>query len=364
MRSSVARVARDEFGAPVLRVVDGHEIRVSNPTKPYFPGATGGAVTKLDVIDYYTAVGDAMITALRDRPTTLERWPGGVVPGARLSTREGFKGAAFYQKRVPTGAPAWVRTARIAFPSGRTADEVCPHSVATIVWAAQLGTITFHPWPVRADDVDHPDELRIDLDPQPGTTFYDAVDVAGELHGLLDELGWVGYPKTTGGGGVHAYVRIRPKWTFTEVRHAAIAIGRELERRMPGRVTTRWWKEERGQTVFVDYNQNARDRTIRSAWSLRAVAEATVSTPVTWAELGELDPMDLTLHTVPARLAEQGDPHASIDAVAHDLTPVLQWYERDIRDDGLDDMPYPPDYPKMPGEPKRVQPSRDTDRRS
>jgi DNA ligase D len=345
----------------VVREVDGHEIRVSNPQKPYFPGADGGPITKLDVIDYYTAVGPAMISALRDRPTTLERWPGGVVPGARMSTREGFKGEAFYQKRVPTGAPDWVRTARIAFPSGRTADEVCPHSPATIVWAAQLGTITFHPWPVRSDDVDHPDELRIDLDPQPGTTFYDAVDVAGELHAMLDELGWVGFPKTTGGGGVHVYVRIRREWTFTDVRHSAIAIGRELERRMPGRVTTNWWKEERGQTVFVDYNQNARDRTIRSAWSLRAVEQATVSTPVTWDELGELDPMDLTLRTVPARLAEGGDPHAEIDEVAHDLTPVLQWYERDVRDEGLADMPYPPDYPKMPGEPKRVQPSRAAD---
>ncbi len=355
-------MARNEFGAPIVREVDGHEIRVTNPDKPYFPEAPGGPITKLDVIDYYTAVGDVMITALRDRPTTLERWPGGVVPGARLSTRAGFKGAAFYQKRVPTGAPAWVRTARIEFPSGRTADEVCPHTPATIVWAAQLGTITFHPWPVRADDVDHPDELRIDLDPQPGTTFADAVDVAGELHGLLDELGWVGFPKTTGGGGVHVYVRIRTQWTFTDVRHAAIAIGRELERRMPGRVTTRWWKEERGETVFVDYNQNARDRTIRSAWSLRAVAQAAVSTPVTWAELGELDPLDLTLRTVPARLADRGDPHASIDAVAHDLTPVLAWFERDLHDEGLADMPYPPDYPKMPGEPKRVQPSRDTDR--
>ena len=283
--ASVRGMAKDAFGAPVIREVDGHGIRVSNPEKPYFPQASGGPITKLEVIDYYTAVGDVMLRALRDRPTTLERWPGGVVPGARLSTREGFKGEAFYQKRVPTGAPEWVRTARIAFPSGRTADEVCPHTPATIVWAAQLGTITFHPWPVRSGDVEHPDELRIDLDPQPGTDFDDSVTVALELRGLLDELGWVGYPKTSGGRGVHIYVRIAPRWNFTEVRHAAIAIGRELERRMPGRVTTRWWKEERGQTVFVDYNQNARDRTIRSAWSLRAVAEATVSAPVTWDEL-------------------------------------------------------------------------------
>jgi DNA ligase D len=354
-------VAKDEHGAPVMMVVDGHEVRVSNPHKPYFPHAPGGPISKLDVIEYYAAVGEAILQALRDRPTTLERWPGGVRPGARMSTREGFKGEAFYQKRVPQGAPPWVRTARIAFPSGRTADEVCPHSAATIVWAAQLGTITFHPWPVRSRDVDHPDELRIDLDPQPGTDFHDAVAVARELEGLLDELGWVGYPKTSGGRGVHVYVRIEPRWTFTDVRHAAIAIGRELERRMPGRVTTHWWKEQRGRTVFVDYNQNARDRTIRSAWSLRAVADATVSTPVTWSELPDVDPRDFTLRTVPPRLAEQGDPHGSIDDVAHDLSQVLEWYQRDERDD-LGDLPYPPDYPKMPGEPKRVQPSKDRDR--
>jgi DNA ligase D-like protein (predicted polymerase) len=355
-------VAKDEFGAPVVRAVDGHEVRVSNPGKPYFPQAPGGPISKLEVVDYYVAVGAPMLRALRDRPTTLERWPGGVQPGARLSTREGFKGEAFYQKRVPTGAPAWVRTARIAFPSGRTADEVCPDSVATIAWAAQLGTITFHPWPVRAADVDHPDELRIDLDPQPGTSFDDAVLVAMELRGLLAELGWVGFPKTSGGRGVHVYVRIEPLWTFTEVRHAAIAIGRELERRMPGRVTTKWWKEERGETVFVDYNQNARDRTIRSAWSLRAVAEATVSAPLAWDELGSVAPLDFTLRSVPHRLAALGDPHAAIDDVAHDLSPVLEWYARDERDHGLGDMPYPPEYPKMPGEPKRVQPSKDRDR--
>jgi DNA ligase D len=351
-------VAKDEFGAPVHRLVDGHDIRVTNPGKPYFPKAAGGPITKLEVIDYYVAVGEALLRALRDRPTTLERWPGGVRPGARLSTREGFKGEAFFQKRVPTGAPDWVRTARIEFPSGRSADEVCPHTPATIVWAAQLGTITFHPWPVRSADVDHPDELRIDLDPQPGTTFDDAVAVGLELRGLLDELGWIGFPKTSGGRGVHVYVRIEPRWTFTDVRHAAIAIGRELERRMPGRVTTKWWKEERGQAVFVDYNQNARDRTIRSAWSVRAVAEATVSTPVTWDELADVQPGDFTLRTVPPRLDQHGDPHATIDSVAHDLAPVLEWYERDVRDRGLEDMPYPPDYPKMPGEPKRVQPSK------
>lgn len=356
--ATVCHVARNEFGEPVEIQVDGHVIRVSNPARPYFPDAPGGSVTKLDFIKYYLAVGPALLRALHLRPTTLERWPGGVVAGARLSTRDGFKGEAFYQKRVPANAPEWIRTARIAFPSGRTADEICPDSVAAIIWAAQLGTITFHPWPVRAGDVEHPDELRIDLDPQPGTDFGDCAEVAMELRGLLDELGWQGYPKTSGGRGLHIYVRIEPRWTFTDVRHAAIAIGRELERRMPGQVTTNWWKETRGARVFVDYNQNARDRTIRSAWSLRALPAAPVSTPLDWEEVPLVQPGDFTLRTVPERLARQGDPHAGIDERSFDLTPVLQWYDRDEQDRGLGDLPYPPEYPKMPGEPRRVQPSR------
>ena len=210
--------------------------------------------------------------ALRERPTTLERWPKGVHPGIVLSTREQGGGDAFYQKRVPKGAPDYVETARIEFPSGRHADEVCPTEIAVVGWCAQMGTITFHPWPVRRDDVDHPDELRIDLDPQPGTDFDDAVRVAGEARALLDELGYAGFPKTSGGRGIHIYVRIEPRWTFTDVRHAAIAFGRELERRLPGEVTTKWWKEERGERVFVDYNQNARDRTIASPYSVRPEA--------------------------------------------------------------------------------------------
>ncbi|MGV1005603.1 MAG: DNA polymerase domain-containing protein [Candidatus Nanopelagicales bacterium] len=354
-------MAKHPFGEPVILEVAGHDVQVTNPGKPYFPEHPAGPISKLEVVQYYVEVGSAMMTALRDRPTTLERWPGGVIPGARLSTRDGFKGEAFYQKRVPTGAPPWVKTARIAFPSGRTADEIAPDHPAVIAWAAQLGTITFHPWPVRAADVDHPDELRIDLDPQPGTDFSDSVTVALELRELLAELGWIGYPKTSGGRGVHVYVRVEPLWTFTDLRHAAIAIGRELERRLPGQVTTAWWKEERGEKVFVDYNQNARDRTIRSAWSLRAQPNATVSAPVTWDELPAVAPGDFTIRTVPARLAELGDPHAAIDARAFDLTPVLEWYARDERDQGLGDLPYPPEYPKMPGEPKRVQPSRARD---
>ncbi len=343
------------FGDPVELTVDGHVIRVTNPQKPYFPQV---AITKLQVVQHYLDCGPGILRALRDRPTTLERWPSGVVEGAVLSTRSDSRGDAFYQKRVPTGAPEFVETAHITFPSGRTADEVAPTSLAVIAWAAQLGTITFHPWPVRRADVDHPDELRLDLDPQPGTHFTDAVVVAYELRALLAEVGMQGFVKTSGGRGVHVYVRIAPHATFIDVRHAAIAIGRELERRMPGRVTTQWWKEDRGESIFIDFNQNARDRTIASAYSVRAKAHAPVSMPVTWDELSSVDPHDFTVLTAGPRFAKFGDVHESIDDVHYDLAPFLEWYERDERDHGLGEMPYPPDYPKMAGEPKRVQPSR------
>jgi DNA ligase D-like protein (predicted polymerase) len=256
-----------------------------------------------------------------------------------------------------SSAPDYVETARIQFPSGRHADEVCPTEIAVVGWCAQMGTITFHPWPVRADDVDHPDEMRLDLDPQPGTDYDDAARVAQEGRKLLEELGYVGFPKTSGGRGIPIYVRIEPRWTFTDVRHAAIAFGRELERRLPGEVTTKWWKEERGERVFVDYNQNARDRTIASAYSVRPKPGAPVSAPLEWDELERVRPEDFTVATMPARFAKVGDLHATIDDAAHSLEPLLEMWERDEKE-GLDDMPYPPDYPKMPGEPKRVQPSR------
>ncbi len=338
----------------------GREVRVSSPDRVIFPATERTpAATKLDVVRYYLSVEDGIMRALRRRPTTLERWTKGVHPDVVVSTRERGGGDAFFQKRVPRGAPDYVQTARIAFPSGRFADEVCPTEIAVAAWAAQMGTITFHPWPVRDDDVDHPDELRLDLDPQPGTDFADAVEVAACARELLADLGYVGFPKTSGGRGVHIYVRIEPKWSFTDVRHAAIAFGRELERRMPGRVTTKWWKEERGERIFVDYNQNARDRTIASAYSLRPRPGGPVSAPLTWNELaGGAQPEDFTLATMPARFAEVGDRHAAIDDVAHSLQPLLDLYE--ASEEG--DMPYPPDYPKMPGEPKRVQPSRDRDR--
>jgi DNA ligase D-like protein (predicted polymerase) len=308
------------------------------------------------VVEYYVAVGPGILRALRERPVTLERWPKGVHPGMVLATRERPNdGDGFYQKRVMKGAPAYVQTVRIQFPSGRHADEMCPTQLADVAWAAQMGTVTFHPWPVRRADVDHPDELRIDLDPQPGTDFDNAASLAATARELLQDLGMTGFPKTSGGRGVHIYVRIEPRWSFTDVRHAAIAFGRELEKRRPGEVTTKWWKEERGTRVFVDYNQNARDRTIASAYSIRAKPGGPVSAPLDWDELPDVQPEDFTVATMPARFAAVGDRHERIDEAAYSLEPLLELYERQ----GSDDMPYPPDYPKMPGEPKRVQPSRE-----
>ncbi len=347
-------------GTSATLEVDGRDVRVSSADRVIFPVTERTPeITKLQVVEYYVAVSDGILRALRERPTTLERWPKGVHEGMTLSTREGHRGEAFYQKRVPKGAPDYVETARIEFPSGRHADEICPTEPAVVAWCAHMGTITFHPWPVRRADTDHPDELRLDLDPQEGTGFAEALTVAAEARNLLGELGLRGFPKTSGGRGIHIYVRILPRWTFTDVRHAAIAFGRELSRRMPELVTTKWWKEERGERVFIDYNQNARDRTIASPYSIRAKPGAPVSAPVSWEELAEVAPEDFTVATMPARFAEVGDSFAEIDEVHHSLDGLLEMYERD--EEG--DMPYPPDYPKMPGEPKRVQPSRDRDRR-
>src|SRR4051794_8329515 len=339
----------------------GREVRVSSPDRVVFAATERTRdITKRHIAQYYVAAGEGIMRALCRRPTTLERWPKGVHPGIRLSTRERGGGDAFFQKRVPKGAPDYLETCRIEFPSGRHADEICPTEIAVVAWCAHMGTITFHPWPVRREDPDHPDELRLDLDPQPGTDFEDAVRVAGVARELLGELGYAAFPKTSGGRGIHIYVRIEPKWTFTDMRHAAIAFGRELERRLPGEVTTRWWKEERGERIFVDYNQNARDRTIASAYSIRPRIAAPVSAPVTWDELQECQPDDFNVASMPERFAKVGDLHAAIDDKHHSLEPLLEMYEKQ----GEGDMPYPPDYPKMPGEPKRVQPSRDTDRKT
>jgi DNA ligase D len=335
--------------------VAARSVRVSNPDKVYFPER---GFTKRDIVQYFLSVGDGILGALRERPTTLERWPGGVFEGAKLSTRGDNRGDAFYQKRIPKGAPEWVETARIAFPSGRPADEVCPTETAVIAWAANLGTLTFHPWPVRRPHVDHPDQIRIDLDPQPGTDFTDAARVAPHLRALLHELGMEGWPKTSGGRGLHVYVPIQPKWTFVEVRRAVIALGRELERRLPDQVTMSWWKEERGERVFIDYNQMARDRTIASAYSIRPRPQAPVSAPLRWDELDSVMPDDFDIVTMPDRFAAVGDLHAGVNEQAYPIDTLLEWAERDQRDHDQGDLPYPPDYPKMPGEPMRVQPSR------
>ena len=329
-------------------------VRISSPDRViYEPTERTGAITKRQVCEYFAAVGGPLMRAIGERPTTLERWPGGYREGMRLSTGHGDDGDGFYQKRLPKGAPDWVTTAEITFPSGRTARELCPEEPAALVWAAQMGTLTLHPWPVRSSDLDHPDELRLDLDPQPGTTFADAQRVAATARELLEELGMAGYPKTSGNRGIHIYLRIRPDWPFEDLRHAAIGFGRALERRDDG-VTTNWWKEQRGARIFLDFNQNNRDRTIASPWSLRPKAGAPVSTPMTWDQLaGVTDPGEFNLLTVPDFLTD-GDPWADMDDVAHSLDPLLELWE--TLPGG--ELNFPPDYPKMPGEPPRVQPSR------
>ncbi len=326
------------WGFEVEGPAGARQLSLSNPEKVYFPER---GFTKRQVVEYYLTVAEPLLRAVGDRPTTLKRFPGGVT------------GEPFYAKRVPKGAPEWVGTARVAFPSGRTAWQVCPGEPAVLAWAAGLGTLDFHPWPVRSADTDHPDEVRVDLDPQPGTDFADAVRVAGVLREVLDDAGLTGFPKTSGGRGVHVLVRIEPRWDFIQVRRAVIALAREVQRRIPELATVEWWKADRGERVFLDFNQAARDRTVASAWSVRGTPRATVSTPVTWEQLGEVDPDDFDLATVPQWLAEHGDAHARLDDAAHSLDVPLDWYAKDERERGLGEMPYPPDFPKMPGEPTR-----------
>ena len=322
------------------------DVRLTSPDKLAFPAL---GITKREVVEYYVAVGEPMARALRDRPTNLKRFNDGV---------SGTGGDFFFVKRVPKGAPDWVRTCTVTFPSGRKAESVSVTEPATIAWAANLNTLDFHPWPVRCADTDHPDELRIDLDPQPGTDFRDAVAVAGVLREVLQEAGLVGWPKTSGGRGLHVACRIHPQWDFVHVRRAVIAIARRVCERMPDRATVDWWKEQRGRRVFLDFNQAARDRTIASAWSVRGLPAATVSMPVTWDALTDVDPDEFTLRTVPGLLERHGDAHADMDSHVGDPTTALEWYARDLEDKGVGEMPYPPEYPKMPDEPLRVQPSR------
>ncbi|BFU43098.1 non-homologous end-joining DNA ligase [Krasilnikovia sp. MM14-A1004] len=293
-----------------------HTVRISNPDRVYFPSS---GRTKLDLAKYYLSVGDGIVRALRERPCMLHRFP------------DGLAGEKVHQKRVPNGAPPWLQTVRVHFPRyGRHADELCVTQLAEVIWAVQMSTVEFHPWNSRRADTEKPDEWRIDLDPMPQCPFDTVRRVAHVAHEVLDELGITGYPKTSGGKGMHVYVRIRPDWGFADVRRAALAFAREVERRAPQDVTTTWWRKDRDpESLFIDYNQNARDHTIASAYSVRGVPEATVSTPITWDEIPAVDPRDCTMETVPERFAELGDLHADIDTVAHDLTPLLDWADRD-----------------------------------
>ena len=309
--------AKTATPAVELEVGD-RRVRVSNPDRVYFP-KTGW--TKLDLASYYLSVGDGIVRALRDRPCMMHRFP------------EGLAGDKVHQKRVPHGAPPWLETVRVTFPRwNRTADELCVTELASVIWAVQMSTVEFHPWNSRRSDTESPDEWRIDLDPMPECDFATVRRVAHVAHEVLDELGATGFPKTSGGKGLHVYVRIEPEWGFHDVRRAALAFAREVERRAGGDVTTTWWRKDRDPaTVFVDYNQNARDHTIASAYSVRGVPDGTVSTPIAWDEIDDVVPLDFTLATVPARYAEKGDLHASIDDTAYRLDTLLEWAERDER---------------------------------
>jgi bifunctional non-homologous end joining protein LigD len=321
--------------------VGGRTVVVTNPTKVFFPES---GYTKLDLVNYFIAVGEGALVGIRNRPCVLKRF----VNGANAEP--------FFQKRAPEGRPPWVTTAHVEFPSGRSADLAVTNEVAGILWMANLGCLDLNPWAVRADDVDHPDELRVDLDPTPEAGFGMVKELALVVNDVLRDLGYVGYPKTSGSRGIHINVRIEPKWGFSEVRRCALALGREVERRVPAIATTAWWKEER-HGVFIDYNQNARDRTVASAYSVRPTPDARVSCPITWDELPGVELGDFTIATVPARFAAIGDPGAAIDVQAFSLEPLLQLMEEQAAA-GLGEAPLPPHYPKAEGEPRRVQPSK------
>jgi DNA ligase D-like protein (predicted polymerase) len=319
----------------------GREVVVTNPEKVLFPRLRA---TKLDLVQYYTTVADGALRGAGNRPNMLVRYPNGI------------SGEFFYQKRAPASRPDWIEVVTIRFPSGRSADEVVPRDAATLVWLANLACLELHPHPVRADDLEHPDELRVDLDPVPNVKWSQVRKVGLLVRDVLAEHGLSGFPKTSGKRGLHVYVRIERRWTYDQVRRCALALAREVERRAPKLATTKWWKEER-HGVFIDYNQNARDRTIAAAYSVRPTATATVSTPVTWEELESCDPRDFTLRTVPDRYHRLGDPASTIDDRSFALDPLLELMARQERD-GQGDAPWPPHYRKASGEPPRVQPSR------
>ncbi len=319
------------------------QVRLSSPDRLMWPDL---GITKGDLAAYVVAVGDPLVHHIGDRPVTLQRFP------------DGIEGEEFYQKNPPKGLPDWVRTVSCRYPSGRRHAQLVVDEIATAVWAVQMNTVTFHPWPVRTADNDNPDELRIDLDPQPGRTFADAVEAAVALREVMAEIGLTAFAKTSGNRGVHVYARVAPTHEFLDVRHGVIGIARELERRLPDLVTTSWWKEERGERIFVDFNQACRDRTIASAYSPRPLPGAPVSMPVTWAELTTVAPGDFTILTVPDVLEDRGDAWADIDDQVGDVAGALALWQRDVDDRGLGELNFPPDYPKMPGEPPRVQPSK------
>jgi bifunctional non-homologous end joining protein LigD len=319
----------------------GREVKLSNPDKVFFPKP---GFTKLDLAEYYLAVEKAAVNQLRERPGTMKRFV------------DGIGGDFFFQKRVPKGAPDWLQTATFTFPSGRTATELVVNDAAHLVWAVNLGVVDFNPHPVRRDDLDNPDELRVDLDPTPGVRWNTVRKVALCAREVLEEHGLTGFPKTSGSRGIHINVRIERRWDYVEVRRAALAFAREVERRLPNQATSKWWKEER-HGVFVDYNQNARDRTIASGYSVRPVPDARVCCPIEWDEVPDVDPAELRLDTVPDRVKKQGDPSAGIDEHAGSLDQLLDLARRD-EEEGLGDAPWPPHFTKQRGEPKRVQPSR------
>lgn len=318
------------------------EMRLTSPSRVLWPES---GFTKLDLANYIVAIGDAFVAANGDRPISLQRFAGNI------------DGDQFFSKNPPKGTPDFVRSVMVTYPSGRTHPQLVIDEPAAAVWAVQMNTIVFHPWPARAEDSDHPDELRIDLDPQPGTDFDDAIPVAFEMRAVLAEAGLTTFIKTSGNRGLHLAAPIEPTHEFLDVRHAVIAAARELERRMPDQVTTSWWKEERGARIFVDFNQANRDRTMAGAYSPRAVPHASVSCPIGWDELENINPRELTIATVPDRLKKRGDPWAKLHAHPGSIGDLLLWWERDL-EDGLGELPFPPDFPKMPGEPPRVQPSR------
>ncbi len=322
--------------------VDGRDVRVSHPDKPYFSKQI--KLSKLDLVQYYLSVAPGALAGIRDRPIVLKRFVNGA------------DGDAFYQKRAPDGRPDWLRTVTLSFPSGRTAQEIVVDDAAGLAWIVNLGCIELHPHPVRSADLDHPDELRIDLDPGPGVQWDDVRKVALEVQALLHDVGLHGWPKTSGSRGMHINVRIHPRWTFSQVRRAAVALSRAVERRLPALASSKWWKEER-HGVFLDYNQNAKDRTTCSAYSVRPLPDARVSTPLEWAEVPDCDPADFTVLTVPKRFAETGNPHAGMDAAAGSLDQLLELADKD-QAEGLGDAPWPPHFRKMEGESPRIAPSR------